>query len=149
MTTVLAVDPGLKTGFAVYDGSELVHANQLPHDEFAEELRSFYHDTYDDRHLTYDVIVCEDYRVTPQTLKKTWQPWSLYQIGLLRYMAGWMGSDFVLQTAAQGKSFSTDTKLKKMEWYVPTVGGHRNDAVRHLLLYLVQHTDDINLQDLM
>jgi hypothetical protein len=39
------------------------------------------------------------------------------------------------QSPAQGKTFATNAKLKKVGWYHQTPGGHANDALRHLLLY--------------
>lgn len=83
------------------------------------------------------VIFCEDFIITPQTAKKSRQTSALDGIGALKWMGHKFEVDVVMQTPAAAKSFSTDEKLKAIDWYKPTKGGHANDAARHLMLGLV------------
>ncbi len=126
---VFAVDPGKVTGYAVWIDGILMGSGELPHYEFlalAEKTVP-----------TCTAVACEDYRVTPATLKKTWQPWSLYQIGTLDYWCRASGVEFALATPAEAKGFATDERLRALGWWFPGVG-HARDAGRHLLLYLVR-----------
>ena len=82
-----------------------------------------------------DVIVCEDFRITMQTAKKSAQPDALKIIGALDYLAFRDGAKFVLQTPADAKRFATDDRLRKAGLWTPG-RRHANDAARHLFLYL-------------
>ena len=48
--------------------------------------------------------------------------------------------DIKAQTPAQAKGFVTDDKLKKMKLYQPGMP-HLNDAMRHLVYYIVNKTE--------
>lgn len=123
------------TGWAVWQNEHHGYSperGEVDHEIFAARMLD------DPRFSEYSLVVCEDYRITPQTLKKTWQPFSLWQIGLLHYLCQVHDVEFLLQTAAEAKGFSTDAKLKAMGWYNATSGGHANDALRHLMLALVK-----------
>ena len=89
-----------------------------------------------------DLVVAESF--VPRPGVKTWQPDAIEVVGALRYMCYSQDITFELQSATNAKKFSTDAKLKRLEWYIPTTGGHANDALRHLLLAMVKH-DQINL----
>ena len=137
---IIAVDPGKTTGIAVYDATNksLIGTEQIG-------------DLYDTityiEDWMYTTIVCESYTITPATMKKSRQNYSLEMIGVLRYLTQKHDAKFLLQTPAAAKSFSTDDKLKRLDWYVPGQD-HANDALRHLLLYLAT-TNQINLQSLI
>lgn len=139
---VFAVDPGAVTGFASWQDGMLHHVEQKPHEEFVRWATT---------HIMFewaDVIVCEDFKVTIHTVRKTWQPYSLHQIGWLKYEAIAAGTGFALQTPADAKGFASDNKLKALGWYTPTPGGHVNDALRHLMLYLVR-VNELDLEPLL
>lgn len=133
---VLAIDPGKKTGWAVWVDGELIEYGETEHYEWLDEFFSYYGPT--------DLVVCEDYLITQATLKKSRQLWSLYQIGVFDWLCRRRKIPFEKQTPAAAKTFSTDDRLKKLGWYYPSPGGHQNDALRHLVLGLVRH----NLLDL-
>lgn len=127
--TILAIDPGKVTGWAVlhedgrYDGGEdLLHNVLMSVETLLSEGER-------------PIIVCEDFIFTTATAKKSRQTWSTEGIGVLRYLAARYQASFVIQSPSAAKNFAIDEKLKAMGWYFPTTGGHRNDASRHLLLY--------------
>ncbi len=127
--TIMAIDPGKVTGWAVLHndgrfscGEDLLHNVMYSVDTLLQEGQR-------------PIIVCEDFIYTTATAKKTRQTWSTEGIGVLRYLAAVYQVSFILQSPASAKKFAIDEKLKAMEWYFPSTGGHRNDAARHLLLY--------------
>ena len=136
MTTnrvLLAVDPGKMTGYALYDtNNDRFMSAELPHFEFLVEAERILLEE------SIYTVICERFVITKATLEKTRQPWSIEQIGCLRYRCQTMKIPFYLQTAAEGKAFSTDTKLKTIGFYTPN-SKHANDAARHLLLWMASH----------
>lgn len=127
--TIMAIDPGKETGWAVLDtkgmytgGEDLLHNVLSAVDTLLAEGER-------------PIIVCEDFIFTTATAKKTRQTWSTEGIGVLRYLSAKYQVSFIIQGPAAAKRFAIDDKLKAMGWYYPTKGGHRNDAARHLLLY--------------
>ena len=126
---VLAVDPGKTCGCALWEDGQLTKAGQCSWGAlavWAEEVVPM-----------LDELVCEDFRVGPQTLK-TGGDWRhpTAAIGVLRYWCEKAGVPFVLQQPAEAKSFSSDARLRALGWYHPSRGGHANDALRHLVLRL-------------
>lgn len=126
---IIALDPGKVSGVAEY-GLRHFWSDELPTWEAVE---------YVDHHLSsgatppVDLIVCEAFVISARTLRGTRQYDALESIGALRYLAGRAGTAFRLITAAASKNFATDAKLKKLGWYDPSPGGHKNDAARVLL----------------
>lgn len=148
MTTeiFIAVDPGKMTGWAIRGGDQSMIAGELEWYTFLEWLESYIEAAVK---LRYEVtLISESYIITPATIKKTRQYWSLEAIGCMKYWSlHHLHKDLVLQSPANAKSFSTNDKLKKMNWYLPGKG-HANDALRHLLLYLVTE-NLIDLKDVI
>ncbi len=132
---IIAVDPGKMTGWAIRGTDESMIAGELEWYGFLKWVEEYVKAAI---RVGYDVtLVCESYTITPATIRKTRQHWSLEIIGCLRYWSlRHAGKELVLQSPASAKSFSTNEKLKALDWYVPG-RGHANDALRHLLLYLV------------
>lgn len=135
MGRVLAIDPGVTSGLAFcrYDGIAMTfHAT----DE-AEQLTACDVAAAWGAHSTPgDTIICEAYRITEATVRKSRQAASLEIIGFLRWLAHRGDFVFVLQSASDAKRFMTDAKLKALGWWRPTPGGHTNDAQRHLGTWL-------------
>jgi hypothetical protein len=131
---ILAVDPGKVTGWAMWGTTddEVPRADQLPMTLFLSTAEALM-----DRG-SFDTVVVEDYLITAATLRKTRGElnWSLEQLGVLRWLARKYELRFVTQRPADAKRFATDEKLRRLGWYRSTPGGHANDALRHLLLYL-------------
>jgi len=130
--TIVAVDPGKMTGWAQLRLGEFSSGQT---DDIAFLL-------WIDDSITRGLlptIVCEDFIYTTETAKKTRQTYSTESVGVLRFLAAKHSLSFTLQTPADAKGFSKNDKLKAMDWYMPTKGGHANDAARHLLLYCVKN----------
>lgn len=128
---LVSLDPGGTTGLAYYD----------PAREVVPQLSQI-----KDRHVLYNwleegayvptIYICEDF--IPRQGAYNFQRDSLLIIG---YLDGrhyfWQGSEgFVLQSAATAKAFASDSKLRKLGWYLRGVP-HGIDAARHLLTFLV------------
>lgn len=131
---VIAVDPGKMCGVAVWQEDRLAQAQQLKQYAFHE-----WAEVVIPTFAAHDLrVVCEDFRLSPASLKtgSDWQ-WPCASMGVLRYWCEKAGVPFSKQSPAEAKTFATDAKLKALGWYTPTPGGHTNDALRHLLVYLV------------
>lgn len=133
---IVALDPGKVTGLAT------LRPEDVGRPGFFESWQT---DTWDAvawvelRVAHVEAVICEDYIITMQTLKKTrGENWSLESLGALRYMCRKADKPLVVQAPADAKKFSTDTKLKTAKMWHPTPGGHANDAARHLMLYLAR-----------
>jgi len=131
---IFAVDPGLTTGWAVL--LEPMHfacgeAGESHFPFLADRWLSEAVGEYGEENI---LVVCERFIINAGTAKKTQAPWSLEQIGALRYLCRLHRVELVLQSPGEAKSFSTNDKLKTLGWYAPSTGGHQADAARHLLL---------------
>jgi hypothetical protein len=141
---ILAVDPGHTTGLAIYVKRQ--------HDTFEVHGRVNAY-MYLERMISTmdpgtDTVVCESYRITVQTARLSQQFDALYLIGVIEFLCLTHNIPLVMQ-APSSKSFASDNKLEHLGWYHPSAGGHRNDASRHLLYYLVtEERDALILQKL-
>lgn len=137
---VLAVDPGVTTGWSLWDPTmERPQTGQDQQYEFCRRVETWLEASwlaYWAKEITLEVVV-ERYTVGPETIKKTRQNASLEIIGVVRYLCGKFGVPFSLQTPADAKAFATNEKLKRCGWWSPGQQ-HANDATRHLLLGLAR-----------
>lgn len=136
--SLTAVDPGGTTGIGMYDAEYLegTFFNQRfqqleigPEDHHDELLALL------ERRQTHNtVVICEsfDNRDNPAA-----ELISLEYIGVCKLFGQQRHVPVVFQTPALGKGFWDDGKLKRASLYNPTKGGHQNDAMRHLLHYMV------------
>lgn len=130
MGSILSVDPGKTTGYVVWSDGE--------RSEGELDFEAFLNFAWDQlQSETFDVVVCERYIINARTATLTQAPWSLEQIGALRFMCSKFNIQFVLQSASEAKKFSTDKRLNDLGWTKPRGAGHARDAQRHLLIYLV------------
>lgn len=129
MATVVAVDPGGTTGLAVWSPGMGISLWEGKPDEAVDRLANLSAINHK-RHF-----VVERYIITPATAKMSQQHDALEIIGALKYLVRTHDHTLSLQTPAEAKAFSTDTKLKTVGWYKPGLP-HARDASRHLLLYL-------------
>jgi hypothetical protein len=133
---ILAVDPGVTSGAVTWYGDAIGYGDeyqQIDLCDYADFVLRSWH--------TADieaVVVCEAYRITQETMRKTRQTASLEIIGALRWLAAKYGHEFVLQGASEAKRFMTDAKLRHLGWYCCGTLGHMIDALRHLGLYLAK-----------
>lgn len=131
---VMAVDPGKVSGYAIWLPGEAQSfwSGEMSHLDFLDWAMP--------RILEkrFDSVACESFVITMATLQKSrGENWSLESIGALRWACHRSGTEFALQTPADAKKFSTDSKLKTVDFYTPGKG-HANDAARHLLLLMVR-----------
>ena len=140
MNHIIAVDPGGTTGLAYWshpdrqtqfkdEPVERKHKDQMLEDigGWSQCLGGS---------LT---VVCETYTITARTAKLSQQTDALKIIGVLEFFEHMYGIRLVMQKPADAKRFSTDARLKAADMWMPTTGGHANDAQRHLFMYLVKH----------
>lgn len=132
--SILSFDPGKTTGWALFTGGVVWDAGQDQPQEFLERMDDWtMRSTYGDAQ-----VVGERYIITPETLRKSRQHWSLEIIGAARYLCTRSGIPFTLQSPSEAKAFATNDKLRQLGWYVRGMQ-HANDALRHLLVFLVNN----------
>ena len=140
MKIVLAVDPGKTTGLAVlsYDTEpELVSSHELSQFEFGRVIDEFFQ-TVELKHVE---VVCERFVINAQTVKNSQAPFSLEQIGILKYLVHRHGLDpekIYFQSPSDAKKLFPNEALKKLDMWHKGGGGHALDAVRHGLLRLAK-----------
>lgn len=130
--TLLALDPGETTGWAVFDGSgkRLTKFGQIktwPAENMVEELTKLF-----DSLPTIDHVVYELYSIYEwKTDSHTWsQVPTLRIIGCIETLCIQRGIPYSSQTAQVAKVFCTDDKLKSWGMY-PAGQKHARDAIRH------------------
>ena len=139
MNRLIGIDPGLVTGICSVT-------------EFADEVTNIEHMEVDQVGLGHymemlygqwrkngarPIVICESFIITPQTGKNTQAPWSLENIGIVRFFCSKAGIQLVFQTPAQAKRLASDEILKAAGMHSPSKGGHQNDAARHVAYYLM------------
>lgn len=139
---LFAVDPGLMTGLAVLDVSDLDDPKPLEDYELGvEDFFDKMAELFPKYHTDHIHIVCEDFIITVETAKKTPQPYSLWLIGVLQYMAYRFDASFEFQKPAD-KAFipntkEGNTKLRKVGFWTKGGEGHQHDAYRHAAIWVV------------
>lgn len=130
---IVAVDPGEMSGVAQLDTETMQFASfELDFDDTCRHLALLGH------HYGKNLrVVAEAFFITPETHKKTFQPWSLELIGFCRYVSrAYTGNELVTQAKSNVRAkLGSDRRLKHMGWYRPTPDGHANDAAGHLLAF--------------
>ena len=133
---VLAVDPGLTTGYAQWDAHGLGAFGELPKLEFL-----VYAEAWSQMAKQYGrgVIVCEEFVTTQGTAKKgsvATEP--IKSIGFLEVMEYRYDVELVISGIAQAKRRMPNETLERLGWYA--VGQvHARDALRHLACYLIDN----------
>lgn len=132
MATVVGVDPGGTTGIALWSPAQGLALRQI---EGADNAVDWLADCA--RTLHGAVFVVEKYIITPATAKLSQQHDPLEIIGALKYITRKYNHKLVMQSPSEAKAFSTNDKLKNVQWYKPGQD-HARDASRHVLLYLAK-----------
>lgn len=142
--TYAAIDPGGTTGVAFYAPGDGFWSSEVPGGSsvFAQAWRSLL------ERRTVAHVICEKYVITAATITKSRQYDALEIIGWLKLECPHLGIPLTLQTPSAAKAFSSDSKLKALGWYDRTPGGHRNDAARHLLKFLVDQREPMVMKKL-
>lgn len=138
---IVAIDPGQTTGVAVFTDRTFASFEI----EGRCNMYAWLRDMFDDTLVQGDRVICESFRISPGTAKLSPQYDALYLYGAAEMLTYTNNLLFVPQTPSEAKSFSTDAKLKYLGWYRPSLGGHQNDAARHLLRWLIVTVHDIEL----
>ena len=130
---IVAIDPGLVSGVAVISVPNMT--------EDAVKILSI-EQSWDDAVTTVlteldvrqnAVLVVEAFIITQATLRKSFEPWSLYSIGALEYAMIQRGQkdSLTLQSPAMAKSAVSNELLRALGLWHRGGAGHANDALRH------------------
>lgn len=129
---IAAIDPGNVIGFAIYSTERGYYDCWEHWDLEIENLANC------------DVIVLEKF--VPRPGAKTHEPKAEQQIGVVKAFCEARNIRLAEQMPAARK-WSTNNKLKALDWYFKTTDDHQIDATRHLLRFLVKeallHADDV------
>ena len=122
---VLALDPGVTTGFATLDVTGSVHADQVKCDH-----RAFYDFLvgYQPQEIVFERF---EYQRRDKVVL-----WPVEVIGIIRLYGEQFEIPMWAQTPSQAKNLWTDDKLRKIGVH-QTGLKHGMDAMRHLLYHLV------------
>jgi hypothetical protein len=144
MRFILAVDPGKKSGVALISYESGLEPRLLASGEF---LMEEYHTPILGAISTAKLagaqldIVCERFTINAQTVKNSQAPFSLEQIGILKYLM--LSNDIdpgtlLFQSPSDAKKMFDNSALKKLDLWHRGGEGHALDAIRHGLLRLVK-----------
>jgi hypothetical protein len=133
---VIAVDPGKHTGVANLGVDGAVFAGEGDWFETLDYVQQACHRYWEAGQIDGLTLVWETFTITQQTATNTQAPWSLEAIGAMRFLARRYGIATHTQLPVEAKKFATMNRLKHQGWWKSTPGGHCNDALRHLYLYL-------------
>lgn len=139
--TIVAIDPGLISGIAIIsvpynlqgDATKLV-SDEQPWVEAVSTVLSAVDEFQD------SVLVVESFIITQATLRKSFEPWSLYSIGTLEYSLSVAGLQHVmtLQSPAMAKSLVSNDMLRVLGLWHRGGEGHANDALRHAVTFAIK-----------
>lgn len=134
---IVAVDPGKTTGVAIWDeATNTFTSYEFNVNDFytfiTDEINDFYSPDTNEYELR---IVSEDFIITVNTAKNSQAHWSLRLIGVMDYLCQINELPALTLQAPALKAFGSDSKLKMVDWWKSGLGGHANDAARHLMIY--------------
>lgn len=142
---VLAVDPGKASGIAVLswdkksnEDPKILYSLEAQPDAFGDEIFSAFEYNNDDEDF---YVACESFIINAQTVRNSQAPWSLENIGILKYVcqkSGYDPSNIAFQAPVNAKNMFPNPALKKVGTWHKGGEGHANDAIRHGLLKLVK-----------
>lgn len=141
---VMAVDPGKTTGFALLDLVEkgadiprLAYSAELDFEGFSRAAEECMPRSQD---ATNFHVACESFIINAQTVRNSQAPYSLEQIGVLKYIcwkSGYDPSKIAFQAPVNAKNMFPNPRLKELGLWHRGGDGHANDAIRHGLLRMV------------
>jgi hypothetical protein len=141
---VLAVDPGKASGictFSIEPGQDpvLESSGEYQMKEYASPIYTTirYAKNFD---LPID-IVCERFIINAQTVRNSQAPFSLEQIGILKYVMLDCEIDpdtLIFQSPSDAKKMFSNEALKKLGYWHKGGEGHALDSIRHGLLRMVK-----------
>lgn len=138
----LAIDPGGTTGWAAWrDEDDAFWSGET--EGMYEFRRQFDHfiETCNPWEIRF---IIEDFTISDRTLKTKLDYSALRIIGYVDLICEKL--DYLLDWQRPGqikskRTVGTDINLKKLDWYRAGLGGHANDAARHLLVFLRNQGD--------
>lgn len=129
---VLALDPGGRTGVALWDSGQFwsTHLGTYEAWSFVDAQLNQHH---------FDLVVSEDFTITAGTAKKSQDgKKSIESIGVFRFLCAKHTTLFETQLPSEAKNFTTDARLRHLSmWYKGS--DHPRDAARHLVFALSNH----------
>ncbi len=132
MALILSLDPGGTTGYALWDvADDGSYVAKVREGQIAGSLKGFldFHwDVLEDYPI--DKIICESFTLREGVHGADLSP--VYIIGALEAL---YPTTEVIYQEPKIKPLVTDARLVRLEMYEPGKP-HRNDAVRHLVIYL-------------
>jgi hypothetical protein len=143
MRLVLSVDPGKKSGIALFsfkgEDPEIISSGEFLMEDYAEPILK----SIEYARLQNIVLetVCERFTINAQTVKNSQAPFSLEQIGILKYLL--LSNDLdpgliAFQSPSDAKRMFPNDALKKLGYWHRGGEGHALDAIRHGLLRLAK-----------
>ena len=140
MRRIIAIDPGLKTGMCIFELAKdqeptLIWSGEIDEDGYADVIR------WQLTHYPDTEVVCEIFKITMETAKKTQSAWSLELIGVLKQtMRDFKRpvEDIHFQKPADAMNMFPNTALHKLEYWHRGGAGHALDSIRHALLYMAK-----------
>lgn len=140
MTKIIAIDPGKMTGWSeityTRDSFNIHGTSELSIDEVLEVLVNGLDDPDTKKP---DVIIIEDFKITPGTGKLGSPDWSLRLIGAVEYLCYKWDIPLVKQLPANAKNFSSNERLRRIGMWHKGGKGHALDSLRHAMLYMVKN----------
>ena len=142
---VLSVDPGKASGIAVISWTGV--PDELPiveysiesqPDQYGMEIRILLNQWMRSENFS---VACEGFIINAQTVRNSQAPYSLEQIGILKFLCRDLGYDpdqIIFQSPANAKAMFPNPALKTLGTWHRGGEGHANDAIRHGLLCLVK-----------
>lgn len=129
-TTILSLDPGGTTGYALFDVTQDEFPELIQRGQIAGGLKGFIDfvdDVLDEKII--DAIVCESFTLREGVYGADLSP--VYIIGALEGMYGKLIP--IKYQEPKLKPLCDDARLKRLGLYVPGKP-HANDAVRHFII---------------
>lgn len=132
---LLTVDPGLLTGVALIDTSTPGEAiQQQSHELDIVDFEDWLEETLYARRGQVQVVV-ENYIISESTAKKTAQPWSLREIGVVAFLCRRSENKMLLQVPSDITELTSDD-LRTAGFWHKSSKDHGRDALKHAVVYL-------------
>lgn len=144
MIVVLGVDPGKASGLAVVEWDKesggtpvLRYSLETQPESFGDDLLVAFKEKADSEFI----VACESFVINAQTVRNSQAPWSLENIGVLKYICRINDYDplkIAFQAPVNAKTMFPNQALQRIGIWHRGGDGHANDAIRHALLRLVK-----------
>lgn len=154
--TILALDPGGTTGWAVFQATRIPHPTESKFEYYDMKWKRGQIGPEPHHSALFTLlgmwgtaeyhIVCESFEYRNRSRAGLVLD-SLEYIGIMKLFCAERDKAFHMQTASMGKGFVKDENIKKLSLWFPGQK-HAMDATRHLLYYMI-NTAGIMKHDLL